>query len=213
MADVKDLEKKIEGKLRLLNFSAEETTTITGSKDLKAIERHVNVMQSIIDKIHELKVQVQGIKIEGSESATDVRVWSQDVETKVRKFEQSVNEVREVANHIKHSEKEKLEEIKCKQVLEEQIELEKAKLEVRSKFEGSLKSPSVSGLGAKLPKLIISKFQGTHLDWIRFWSQFETEIDKSTINQVAKFSYLRELLVPSARVLIDRRPSIHIRRL
>ncbi len=206
MADVKDLEKKIEGKLRLLNFNAEETTTITESKDLKAIERHANVMESIIDKIHELKVQVQEIKIEGSESATDVRVWSQDVETKVRKFEQAVNEVREVANHIKHSEKEKLEEIKRKQVLDEQIELEKAKLEVRSKFEESLKSPSVSGLGAKLPKLIISKFQGTHLDWIRFWSQFETEIDKSTVNQVAKFSYLRELLVPSARVLIEGLP-------
>jgi len=25
----------------------------------------------------------------------------------------------------------------------------------------------------KLPKLVITKFQGTHLDWKRFWEQFE----------------------------------------
>lgn len=50
--------------------------------------------------------------------------------------------------------------------------------------------------GVKLPKLTITKFQGTHLDWLRFWSQFKTEIDKATIMQVAKFSYLKELLDP-----------------
>ena len=47
----------------------------------------------------------------------------------------------------------------------------------------------------KLPKLVIMKFYGKHLDWQRFWGQFEVEIDKSDISQVAKFSYLKELLV------------------
>ena len=40
---------------------------------------------------------------------------------------------------------------------------------------------------------MITKFQGTHLDWQRFWGQFEAEIDKSDIGQVAKFSYLNYL--------------------
>ena len=61
-------------------------------------------------------------------------------------------------------------------------------------------------MGAKLPKLVISKFQGNHLDWVRFWNQFETEIDKSNITQVAKLSYLRELLMPNARVMIEGLP-------
>ena len=60
--------------------------------------------------------------------------------------------------------------------------------------------------GAKLPKLTITNFQGTHLDWLRFWSQFETEIDKATITQVAKFSYLKELLVPKVRSAVDGLP-------
>ena len=60
--------------------------------------------------------------------------------------------------------------------------------------------------GAKLPKLVISEFQGTHLDWIKFWNQFETQIDKAGITQVAKLSYLGELLIPSVQVLIEGVP-------
>ena len=50
------------------------------------------------------------------------------------------------------------------------------------------------------------KFQGMHLDWHRYWGQFEVEIDKSDIGQVAKFSYLKELLVPRVRAIIDGLP-------
>ena len=60
-------------------------------------------------------------------------------------------------------------------------------------------SENASTVGGKLPKLEITKFQGTYLDWMRFWNQFETEIDKAKLTQVAKFSYLKELLVPSVR--------------
>ena len=37
----------------------------------------------------------------------------------------------------------------------------------------------------KLPKLIISKFEGTNLDWLRFWSQFQMEIDRVDITTVS----------------------------
>ena len=50
------------------------------------------------------------------------------------------------------------------------------------------------------------KFQGMHLDWHRSWGQFEVAIDKSDINQVAKISYLKELLVPRVRAIIDGLP-------
>ena len=67
-------------------------------------------------------------------------------------------------------------------------------------------SENSSSVGAKLPKLEISKFQGTFLDWMRFWNQFESEIDKAELTQVATFSYLKELLVPSVRASIDGLP-------
>ena len=55
----------------------------------------------------------------------------------------------------------------------------------------------------KLPKLTISAFKGTHLDWQRFWSQFESEIDRAGLAKVTKFNYLKEMLKPKVRNLVD----------
>ena len=74
-------------------------------------------------------------------------------------------------------------------------------MEIKREFEKKLEEDRS---GVKLPKLTITMFQGTHLDWLRFWNQFETEIDKAGITQVAKFSYLKELLnIPKIRSVTD----------
>ena len=83
--------------------------------------------------------------------------------------------------------------------MDEEIKLEKVKLQARAKLEISAKtslenSENSKSVGAKLPKLEISQFQETFLDWTRFWNQFETEIDKAKLTQVAKFVYIKELL-------------------
>ena len=57
-----------------------------------------------------------------------------------------------------------------------------------------------------MPKLNITKFNGTPQDWLRFWGQFETQIDKSTVLALTKFSYLKELVEPKVRNLIDGLP-------
>ena len=59
---------------------------------------------------------------------------------------------------------------------------------------------------AKLPKLVIAKFQGTHLDWQRFWGQFVTEVDEADISPITKLSYLKSLLVPKVHGLINGLP-------
>jgi len=66
---------------------------------------------------------------------------------------------------------------------------------------------NVSGYtNAKLPKLVITKFNGDYTDWQRFWSQFEAEIDRASVAGVTKFSYLKELVEPSVRATIDGLP-------
>ena len=60
---------------------------------------------------------------------------------------------------------------------------------------------------AKLPKLFISKFEGTALDWFRFRNQIETEIDQQNhISPVTKYSYLKEFLLPHVHKLVDSLP-------
>ena len=56
---------------------------------------------------------------------------------------------------------------------------------------------------AKLPKLVITKFQGTHIVWQQFGNQFQAEIDCADISQVAKFLFLKELPVHSVRITVD----------
>ena len=58
----------------------------------------------------------------------------------------------------------------------------------------------------KFPKLFITKFDSTHFDWFTFWNQFESQIEKCDLPQVLKFSYLKELVTPEIRLLIDSLP-------
>ena len=52
----------------------------------------------------------------------------------------------------------------------------------------------------KLPKLFNIKFNGTHIDWFRLWNQFESDIEKSGLSPVSKFSYLKELVSPKCSI-------------
>ena len=58
---------------------------------------------------------------------------------------------------------------------------------------------SVEEISCKLPKLVISPFDGNTLNWTTFWDQFESSIhSKRGISDMDKFSYLRSFLAPVA---------------
>ena len=93
--------------------------------------------------------------------------------------------------------------------MEEDVKIEEMKMETKKEgFEFSRDEivKSDEKISVKLPKLKITKFEGTALDWFRFWNQFETEINQVQIIPISKFSYLKELLVPKVRLLIDGLP-------
>ena len=56
----------------------------------------------------------------------------------------------------------------------------------------------------KLPKLVITEFDGNVLNWQTFWGQFESRIhSKINVNNIDKFSYLKSFLCPSAHETIS----------
>ena len=102
-----------------------------------------------------------------------------------------------------------IQEERFRRRMEEEVKIEEMKMEMKKKgFEFSRDEivKSDEKLRVKLPKLKITKFEGTALDWFRFWNQFETEIDQVQISPISKFSYLKELLVPKVRLLTDGLP-------
>ena len=112
-----------------------------------------------------------------------MREWTLEIEGQVDVFEKLAVNVREEARNLREEalhevreEEEKKEEEKRNRHYEE-LKFEEAKLKVKCDHEKKLeedRNKSLKESGTKLPKLTIKfKFQGTHLDWLRFWSQFE----------------------------------------
>ena len=64
----------------------------------------------------------------------------------------------------------------------------------------------VGQIKAKLPKLVITKFDGSYTDWNRFWGQFSETIDKTSVPAITKFAYLRELLCDKLKRTVEALP-------
>ena len=58
----------------------------------------------------------------------------------------------------------------------------------------------------ELSKLVITKFDGIHFNWFRFWNQFKSQVDKCDLPRVEKCYYLKELVILKVRLLIDSLP-------
>ena len=66
---------------------------------------------------------------------------------------------------------------------------------------------SMSSASAKLPKYTITHFKGEYTDWLRFWGQFEIEIDKNArLAEISKFNYLLEYVRGEAKEAITGLP-------
>ena len=96
-------------------------------------------------------------------------------------------------------------------VKQEELKFHKAKMEMQAEIQSALppqQAPTTtpSDGQAKLPKLTIPKFNGTYMDWPRFWGQFTETIDKTSVQPITKFSYLRELLVFKVKRTIEALP-------
>ena len=113
--------------------------------------------------------------------------------------EQKLIQEQEATERI-HAEKLAYEKDKMKLDLEYQQQLSK------TKQDAVAESSSSCTCTVRMPKLVISKFNGTPQDWVRFWGQFEAQIDKSGAPAVTKFSYLKELVEVKVRKLIDGLP-------
>ena len=100
------------------------------------------------------------------------------------------------------------EKAQLEQKLEYEWKIEETKKNYATKSSEAKPSPAASEVvRTKLPKLTITKFNGSHTNWLRFWNIYEAEIDKcSDMAAVTKFAYLKDLLEPKVRAGIDGLP-------
>ena len=77
----------------------------------------------------------------------------------------------------------------------EELAFEQKKLDLQQAQKKPTETARATSDVVKMPKLVITKFDGTPQDWMHFWGQFEMQIDKLSAPTVTKISYLKELLV------------------
>ena len=157
---VEETEKTIENKLKVLKLTHKSTGTIAESKLIKPTQRQRKLLKGKVEECHELKTEVQELKLERGNDEEDIKVWSVEIEQRLAEYEKVVGGLEELERSLREEE-----------TRETQEKEEQSKWEIKKKFEVKAdgKEGNAGKPKAKLPKLIITRFQGTHLDWQRFF--------------------------------------------
>ena len=111
------------------------------------------------------------------------------------KIEQINRKSRHEAVIFEHNQAVALENEKIEQQREakerayaEELAFEQKKLDLQQAQKKPTETARATSDVVKMPKLVITKFDGTPQDWMRFWGQFETQIDKLSAPAVTKIS-------------------------
>ena len=181
------------------------------SRQYSLLKTQTNEAQNIIQEI-------QGLKLDADEKVDEIDKWTDEFEKQLKPVKVSMSKLIDSINSdemkVKNlqreegaaynaqlraairKEEEKGEEVRRLRREQFDLALEKNKLQLAEKQKSQ----------TRLPKLEIPIFQGTYLDWTRFWSLFASQIDKTDVTSEAKFAYLKELVIPKVRAMIEKLP-------
>ena len=207
-----DLILEVENKLQALALVEEDTPRILSRGKLREIQKHLNTFEDKIGEVQDLKLMTREKQIKQKTAPEQIREWSAGIDEQLAKFDGTMEELEHALVDINSRNSTEEDKKKLEQKQHEEMKIEEMRLQLRMEMEKQLgrnadrTSRPEATVNVKLPKMEITKFQGTHLDWQRFWNQFEAEIDKSSIAQISKFSYLKEMVVPKVRLTIDGLP-------
>ena len=157
---------------------------------------------------------------EAGKRAEDVGNWSSNIEEPIAEADKEVlwleKWLLETNEEIEHW-KQKDDEERKACTHEEELKFEREQMEMKLEFQHHLEEAKAKQQPVekanwseqrttKLPKLQITKFNGTYEAWLPFWKKFQAKIDKANLASVTKFAYLKELVDPKVRGEIDRLP-------
>ena len=219
--DIENLIKNLTAKFGILELTRKATEKFISEEDSKECEMKVVFGEKKLLEIDGLMMQIQEEKLLAGESIEDVETWDQEWSGKKNVYKNSLQKASDfvkATKQIQQEEQNKSEKESRNMEVSHAIEKERIihdfKMKLQDEYERKLLSTEPTRyerrehqeMRVKLPHINISKFEGNITDFLRFWSTFSEEIDKSSIPTTSKFSYLKELLSPKVRLLIDGLP-------
>ena len=175
-----------------LNKSAD--AIIEQGEERKIARQKKNLMEKT-EKIHEIKELLREVKITAETDEQETEAAINEIEERAEVFEDAIDEfylklikiqaeakrrARDEEMALERAyEQEKMDGEYRQREKEERERLRRQAEHEDEQLERRLRKMEQQQPQVKLPKLVISKFNGTYLDWLRFWEQFTSQIDKS----------------------------------
>ena len=150
----------INTQIKMPELAERQTGTLLIRNELNELEKHLAKIEKRLDVLQDLKYKVKELMISEGEVSKAIDEFTAKIQEDMARFNGVVDQEQE-ENFRRRYEKE--------------MRLEEMRMEMRKKYVDSEGKKSASESNkVKLPKLVISKFKGTALDWFRIWNQFET---------------------------------------
>ena len=193
-------EIRLRNNLKMLKRLGER---IIESKNERKWQRHQSNLETKINDTHALITSIVELKIAEDIEEEVINEWSKEQESALEHFEHMLDELDNILTLTeqekaarKQQEIDEREAEKRLRILDEKDKRKAYQRKLDEELElQRLERFKKEQQTAKLPKLTITPFKGTCLDWFRFWEQFEAEVNTRTnMSAISKFSYLRELL-------------------
>ena len=147
-----------------LKLAVQRTESVLGKANQEAIERHLNSLKVITGKVEQSKRAVEELKIEEEIEVTEIAQWSELIYTKI---EAADTEVARIKAWLDGKMADKTAEREGRM----QFEMKLHQLKLDSEAVSTQKNKNAGNanyIDAKLPKIEITRFDGSPLDWPRF---------------------------------------------
>ncbi|CAB4039357.1 Hypothetical predicted protein, partial [Paramuricea clavata] len=151
----------LETKLVQLQLTTKRTDGILAKSEEEPIARHQGTLRTVIGEVDKLRLTVEAEKLGRKEDTTE---WSEEIDTKISEADSHVRLTKEWLAEKKR----KLEEMENDEKIKFEVKLHETKVKLQDEHilkNTSQTSKTMIGMQAKLPKLVISKFNGSPMDW------------------------------------------------
>ena len=184
---------ELNAKIKTLNFRVKQTDEILQKDDRAALERHRTSLESVVTAVTTLKESIEEKKFAEGEDEQAVQEWSEELEESpideadkcMRELASKIELIDRKSKHeavvFEHKQAIALENEKIEQQREakerayaEELAFKQKKLDLQQAQKKPTETAGATSDVVKMPKLVITKFDGTPQDWMRFWGQFET---------------------------------------
>ena len=139
---------------------------LKGGKE-HVIRRHIETLKESLTEVSKWHRTVETEKITSKEELSEIDQWSNEIEKHIEEADQTIGLLEQWLNdtEVKREDQQRQERMNF------ELKLEQAKIKLKAEHKkveapSSEISSSASGnIEARLPKLTITKFDGTYADW------------------------------------------------